>query len=130
MPQHCPTPRELDDLELLTSGAAGPIVGFNEPGSPITLALPDELLDHLAEGHEVELVDPGLPAHRRLGAKGILHVCGIVYPIAFAGYILLNRTVGRRVPGASKGSISTRSPSASPNALRRLTSVATSTRCC
>lgn len=65
VPQHCPTPRELDDLELLTSGAAGPIVGFNEPGSPITLALPEDLETHLDEGHEVELVDPeGLPLAR------------------------------------------------------------------
>lgn len=65
VPQHCPTPRELDDLELLTSGAAGPIVGFNEPGSPITLELPEALETHLDEGHEVELVDPeGLPLAR------------------------------------------------------------------
>jgi sulfate adenylyltransferase len=65
VPQHCPTPLELDDLELLTSGAAGPIVGFNEPGSPITLALPPALEAHLDEGHEVELVDPeGLPLAR------------------------------------------------------------------
>lgn len=65
VPQHCPTPRELDDLELLTSGAAGPIVGFNEPGSPITLALPEAIETHLDEGHEVELVDPeGLPLAR------------------------------------------------------------------
>lgn len=65
VPQHCPTPRELDDLELLTSGAAGPIVGFNEPGSPITLDLPEPLEAHLDEGHELELVDPeGLPLAR------------------------------------------------------------------
>src|SRR5690606_26151038 len=25
VPQHCPTPRELDDLELLTTGALAPI---------------------------------------------------------------------------------------------------------
>ncbi len=31
-PQHCPTPRELADLELLTSGALAPLTGFNEPG--------------------------------------------------------------------------------------------------
>lgn len=65
VPQHCPTPRELDDLELLTSGAAGPILGFNEPGSPITLDLPEALSLHLDEGNEVELVDPeGLPLAR------------------------------------------------------------------
>jgi sulfate adenylyltransferase len=65
LPQHCPTQRELDDLELLTSGAAAPIRGFNEPGSPLTLSLPDDLLTHLDEGNEVELVDPeGLPLAR------------------------------------------------------------------
>ncbi|WP_436698015.1 adenylyl-sulfate kinase [Nocardioides sp. BYT-33-1] len=64
-PQHCPTQRELDDLELLTSGAAAPIRGFNEPGSPLTLSLPDELALHLDEGNEIELVDPeGLPLAR------------------------------------------------------------------
>ncbi len=56
-PQYHPTPRELDDLELLTSGALAPTTRFNEPGSPVTLTLPPELA-----GQEVELVDPeGLP---------------------------------------------------------------------
>ncbi|WP_370290681.1 adenylyl-sulfate kinase [Nocardioides sp.] len=73
VPQHCPDPRELDDLELLTSGAAGPIVGFNEPGSPITLELPDALRRHLADGGQVELVDPeGLPLARLTeGLRGL-----------------------------------------------------------
>ncbi|MDP3894140.1 adenylyl-sulfate kinase, partial [Nocardioides sp.] len=57
-PQHCPTPRELDDLELLTTGALAPLTGFNEPGSAVTLGLPADL----AEAEAVELVDPeGLP---------------------------------------------------------------------
>ena len=56
--QHCPTPTELDDLELLVSGAYAPLTRFNEPGSPVTLALPDGAT-------EVELVDPeGLPLAR------------------------------------------------------------------
>jgi sulfate adenylyltransferase len=56
-PQHCPSPRELADLELLTGGALAPVTGFNEPGSPVTLDLPEELV-----GRQVELVDPeGLP---------------------------------------------------------------------
>ena len=56
-PQHCPSPRELADLELLTGGALAPVSRFNEPGSPVTLDLPDELA-----GQEIELVDPeGLP---------------------------------------------------------------------
>jgi len=62
-PQYCPTPRELDDLELLLSGALAPLSNFgtssadvSDPG--ITLSLPSEL----ADAHEVELVDPeGLP---------------------------------------------------------------------
>ncbi len=59
-PQHCPTPRELADLELLTGGAFAPVTGFNEPGSPVTLDLPPDLV-----GQEVELVDPeGLPLAR------------------------------------------------------------------
>lgn len=61
VPQHCPDARELDDLELLLSGALAPIGRFNEPGSPVTLALPDEL----SRAAEVELVDPeGLPLAR------------------------------------------------------------------
>jgi sulfate adenylyltransferase len=56
--QHCPTARELDDLELLLSGALAPLTGFNEPGSAVTLQLPEEIV----ERHELELVDPeGLP---------------------------------------------------------------------
>jgi sulfate adenylyltransferase len=58
VPQHCPTPRELDDLELLSTGALAPTSSFNEPGSPVTLGLPPAL----AEAGAVELVDPeGLP---------------------------------------------------------------------
>ena len=57
-PQHHPTPRELDDLELLSCGALVPVTRFNEPGSAITLQLPPELI----EAGTVELVDPeGLP---------------------------------------------------------------------
>ena len=66
LPQHCPDARELDDLELLLSGALAPIDRFNEPGSPVTLTLPPEL----AEAPEVELVDPeGLPL-ARMAADG------------------------------------------------------------
>jgi sulfate adenylyltransferase len=58
LPQHCPDARELDDLELLVTGALAPLRGFNEPGSPVTLTLPPEL----AGAPRVELVDPeGLP---------------------------------------------------------------------
>jgi sulfate adenylyltransferase len=58
LPQHCPTPRELDDLELLLSGALAPLTAYDEPGSPVTLTLPEALADEAI----VELVDPeGLP---------------------------------------------------------------------
>ena len=67
VPQHCPTHRELDDLELLTTGALAPTTRFNEPGSPVTLTLPDEL----ADAPVVELVDPeGLPLARVTTATG------------------------------------------------------------
>jgi sulfate adenylyltransferase len=79
-PQHCPTPRELDDLELLSTGALTPTTAFNEPGSPVTLSLPPEL----AESGEVELVDPeGLPlALVSTGATG----AWAVKPLTHAQY--------------------------------------------
>ncbi|MDI6910874.1 adenylyl-sulfate kinase [Nocardioides sp.] len=62
VPQYCPTPRELDDLELLVSGALVPTVAFNEPGSPVTLTLPDGVAAAASAAGAVELVDPeGLP---------------------------------------------------------------------
>ncbi|WP_416954499.1 adenylyl-sulfate kinase [Nocardioides sp. T5] len=65
MIQHCPTPTELDDLELLLSGAYTPLTRFNEPGSVVTLDLPDG-------AEEAELVDPeGLPL-ARVAADGSL----------------------------------------------------------
>lgn len=65
VPQHCPSPRELDDLELLITGALAPIRGFDEPGSPVTLTLPAEVAAAAAEAGAVELVDPeGLPLAR------------------------------------------------------------------
>ena len=57
-PQYCPDPRELDDLELLLSGALAPLDNFEVGGPGVTLSLPDELSGAAA----VELVDPeGLP---------------------------------------------------------------------
>lgn len=65
MIQHCPTPTELDDLELLLSGAYAPLTRFNQPGSAVTLSLPDD-------ADEAELVDPeGLPL-ARVSADGAL----------------------------------------------------------
>ncbi|MET0839953.1 MAG: adenylyl-sulfate kinase, partial [Marmoricola sp.] len=57
-PQFCPSPRELDDLELLLSGALAPRTTFDVSDPGITLALPADL----QTAPEVELVDPeGLP---------------------------------------------------------------------
>ncbi|MCW2846472.1 MAG: cysC [Marmoricola sp.] len=59
-PQYSPSPRELDDLELLLSGALAPQTTFDE-ATGITLTLPPEL----ADAPQVELVDPeGLPLGR------------------------------------------------------------------
>ena len=61
-PQYCPTPRELDDLELLTGGALAPTLVFDEPGSPVTLTLPADVEAQATAAGAVELVDPeGLP---------------------------------------------------------------------
>jgi adenylyl-sulfate kinase len=58
VPQHCPSPRELDDLELLTTGALAPISGFNEPRSPITLDLPPAVAEAARAAGVVELDVP------------------------------------------------------------------------
>ncbi|MEX0426818.1 adenylyl-sulfate kinase [Nocardioides sp. DS6] len=59
-PQHSPTPRELDDLELIVHGVLpGP---FNAPGSALTLTLPPEVEEKARAAGAVEIVDPeGLP---------------------------------------------------------------------
>lgn len=55
--QFCPSPRELDDLELLLNGGLAPLTTFSDD-SPVRLAVPAEL----AGADELELVDPeGLP---------------------------------------------------------------------
>ncbi|MFC4787258.1 adenylyl-sulfate kinase [Nocardioides sp. MAHUQ-72] len=65
VPQHCPLPRELDDLELLVGGAFAPTSAFNEPGSPVTLTLPAGVAEQAEAAGAVELVDPeGLPLAR------------------------------------------------------------------
>ncbi|WP_244242178.1 adenylyl-sulfate kinase [Nocardioides seonyuensis] len=62
--QHCPSATELDDLELLVSGAYAPLTRFNAPDSPVTIDLP-------AGEDIVELVDPeGLPLARVTAATG------------------------------------------------------------
>ena len=52
VPNHCPSPRELDDLELLRNGAMAPQRTFDDL---VAIDLP-------STGVDVELVDPeGLP---------------------------------------------------------------------
>ncbi len=64
-PQHCPSPVELDDLELILSGAVPGVTGFNQPGSILTLALPDAVSEAATAAGAVEIVDPeGLPLAR------------------------------------------------------------------
>jgi len=70
-PQHCPTPVELDDLELLTSGALPGARAFNEPGGVVTLTLPPAVETVAREAGAVELVDPeGLPLARVAWPEG------------------------------------------------------------
>ena len=81
VPQHCPTPTELNDLELLVSGALVPLTRFDEPGSPVTLSLPDDLRAAAETAGAVELVDPeGLPL-ARVAVPG-----GEITPLTHAQY--------------------------------------------
>ncbi|WP_299058167.1 adenylyl-sulfate kinase [uncultured Nocardioides sp.] len=69
LPQHCPSPTELDDLELLLSGAAAPQTTF---GGALALDLPGDVAAAQHDAGAVELVDPeGLPL-ARLALDGTL----------------------------------------------------------
>ncbi|QNN53949.1 adenylyl-sulfate kinase [Nocardioides mesophilus] len=62
LPQHCPSPRELDDLELLTNGALAPLTGFEGPDGLVTLRVPAEVAAAAETAGGLELVDPeGVP---------------------------------------------------------------------
>ena len=63
VPQYSPTPTELDDLELIITGA---LPGrFNGPDSPLSLSLPEDVATAATAVGAVELVDPeGLPLAR------------------------------------------------------------------
>lgn len=61
IPQHCPSPRELDDLELIGNGGLAPYDGFTIEG-PVTLDVPAEIATTAVAAGALELVDPeGLP---------------------------------------------------------------------
>jgi sulfate adenylyltransferase len=81
VPQFCPTPVELDDLELLVTGALGDLRSFNQDGSPVTLTLPEPVAAAARAVGAVELVDPeGLPL-ARVSWPG-----GVVDPLAHAQF--------------------------------------------
>jgi len=64
VPQHCPSPRELDDLELLTHGVLG-LTGFEGPDGLVTLTVPADVAAAAQDAGALELVDPeGLPLAR------------------------------------------------------------------
>jgi len=81
VPQHCPSPVELDDLELLSGGALGEPRAFNQPDSVVTLTLPEPVAAEARSVGAVELVDPeGLPL-ARVSWPG-----GVVDPLTHAQY--------------------------------------------
>jgi sulfate adenylyltransferase len=60
--QLAPSAGELDDLELLTTGALAPLRGFGTPETGVTLTTSRDLASTLSRGTTVELVDPeGVP---------------------------------------------------------------------
>lgn len=64
VPQHCPSPRELDDLELIAHGALGS-AGFEGADGLVTLHVPEGVAAAAVAAGAVELVDPeGLPLAR------------------------------------------------------------------
>ena len=87
-PQHCPSPRELDDLELLLSGAYAPRDRY------------DVLVTLDAPAGDLELVDPeGLPlAHR--AADGSLRPLGVPSHGPFRRLHLTPAQVHERYAGA------------------------------
>ena len=65
MPQHCPTPRELDDLELIGTGALAPLDGFEGEDGLVRLVVPSAVAAAAEAAGALELVDPeGLPLAR------------------------------------------------------------------
>jgi sulfate adenylyltransferase len=86
-PQHCPSQRELDDLELLSHGALGQPARFESLDGQVTLHLPADVADQAKAAGAVELVDPeGVPlatvaVEETYDAGSLVGVAGIVEPI-------------------------------------------------
>ena len=99
-PQYCPSPRELDDLELLTTGALVPIVAFNEPDSPVTLSLPGDVQAAAEIAGGVGLVDPeGLPLARVSLPGGAVESLTHAQYGPFRRYYLSPEQVREQYPG-------------------------------
>ena len=73
VPQHCPSPLELDDLELLTIGALAPTRRRSTSRAARSrCALPDAVAAQAAPAGAVELVDPeGCPLARVAWPGGV-----------------------------------------------------------
>ena len=64
VPQHCPTPRSSTTSSCWSAVRSPRRPAFNEPGTPVTLTLPEPVAAQARRG-AVELVDPeGLPLAR------------------------------------------------------------------
>jgi sulfate adenylyltransferase len=80
VPQHCPSPRELDDLELLTHGVLG-LTGFEGPGGLVSLHVPVAVAAAAEAARRLELVDPeGTPLAE-------VHVQSTYDPVKTPGYV-------------------------------------------
>ncbi|HET7355790.1 MAG TPA: adenylyl-sulfate kinase [Nocardioidaceae bacterium] len=99
--QHCPSPRELDDLQLLTHGVLG-VRGFEGPGGLVTLHVPTVVAAAARDRGSLELVDPeGVPlatvtvTETYDAEDGLTGVQGPVTPLAhheFGAFRRLYRT--------------------------------------
>lgn len=88
-PQHSPSPRALDDLELLCHGALAPLTGFEGPDGLVTLHVPADVAAAAERAGSLELVDPeGVPlavltvgSVYETGTDGQVGIAGDVAPI-------------------------------------------------
>lgn len=104
LPQHCPSSRELDDLELLSHGLFDG--RFAEPATGVTLRVPPQVAEEAARTGGLELVDPEgvplaqLPLEATYAADGLVGIVGPVRPLqhaefgAFRGLYLTPAQVG------------------------------------
>ena len=123
LPQYCPTPRELDDLELLAVGALAPTVGVQRARQPghARRCPPTWSPQAAAAVGAVELVDPeGLPLARvsvpgrRRRAADPRAVRPVPAPLPHPG-----RDSASGTPAAPSSRSSTRSPRPQIAALSR-----------